>query len=111
MESTEKIRDLIKLLSMNQDHLCYELTSLTSKVNNFLDDRTRMLSDQLLSVMYESLTEVNANESVEIDANETIEIDANESVEIDTHETIEIGANDVLSEVSPGFDDSRFALV
>ena len=86
-----------------------------------------MLSGQLLSVMYESLTEVNVNESVEIDAHATIEIDANvsaeidtygtieidanESVEIDTHETIEIGANDVLGEASPGFDDSRFALV
>ena len=119
MESTEKIRDLIKLLSMNQDHLCYELTSLAAKVDNFLDDREMILSGQLLSVRYAILTEENANETIEIDANVSaeidtygiIEIDANESVEIDTHETIEIGANDVLSEVSPGFDDSRFALV
>ena len=111
METTEKIRDLIKLLSMNQDHLCYELTSLTSKVNNFLDDRTRMLSGQLLSVMYESLMEENANESVEIGVHETIEIETHESAEIDAHETIEIETNDVLGEASPRFDDSRFALV
>jgi hypothetical protein len=59
MDSTEKIRDMIKLLKMNDDHFHYELTSLAAKVNNFLDDRNRMLSGQLLSVMYDSLTQHN----------------------------------------------------
>ena len=57
MDSTEKIRDMIKLLKMNDEHFNYELNSLAAKVNNFLDDRTRLLSGQLLSVMYDSLTE------------------------------------------------------
>jgi hypothetical protein len=57
MESTEKIRDMLKLLTMNDDHFHYELTSLAAKVNNFLDDRNRMLSGQLISVMYDSLTQ------------------------------------------------------
>lgn len=59
MESTEKIRDMLKLLTMNDDHFHYELTSLAAKVNNFLDDRNRMLSGQLLTVMYDSLTQHN----------------------------------------------------
>ena len=59
MDSTEKIRDMIKLLKMNEEYFNYELTSLAAKVNNFLDDRTRMLSGQLISVMYDSLTEQN----------------------------------------------------
>jgi len=59
MESTEKVRDMMKLLKMNEEHFQYELTSLAAKVNNFLDDRTRMLSGQLISVMYDSLTQQN----------------------------------------------------
>jgi hypothetical protein len=59
MDSTEKIRDMMKLLNMNEEHFCYELTSLAAKVNNFLDDRTRFLSGQLISVMYDSLTQQN----------------------------------------------------
>jgi hypothetical protein len=65
MDSTEKIRDLMMLLTMNEEHLCYELTSLDAKVNNFLDDRERSLSGQLLSVMYTILTEQNVNEMVD----------------------------------------------
>ena len=57
MESTEKIRDMLKLLTMNDDHFHYELTSLAAKVNNFLDDSNRMLSGQLISVVYDSLTQ------------------------------------------------------
>ena len=57
MDSTEKIRDMIKLLKMNEEYFQYELTSLAAKVNNFLDDSTRVLSGQLISVMYESLTQ------------------------------------------------------
>ena len=75
---------------MNQDHLCYELTSLASKVNNFLDDREMTLSRQLLSVMYFSLLEENDDEVVEID----------------TEETLETVVNDFLDRVSPSFDDS-----
>jgi len=59
MNSTDKIRDMIKLLNMNEEHFQYELTSLAAKVNNFLDDRTRFLSGQLISVMYDSLTQQN----------------------------------------------------
>ncbi len=57
MESTEKIRDMISLLKMNDAHFHTELNSLAAKINNFLDDRTRILSSQLLSVMYNSLTQ------------------------------------------------------
>jgi hypothetical protein len=59
MDSTEKIRDMMKLLKLNEDQFNYELSSLAVKVNNFLDDRTRMLSGQLISVMYDSLTQQN----------------------------------------------------
>ena len=59
MESTEKIRDMMKLLKMNEEHFQYELNSLAAKVNNFLDDITRRLSGQLISVMYDSLTQQN----------------------------------------------------
>lgn len=56
MDSTEKIRDMMKLLKINEEYFQYELTSLAAKVNNFLDDRTRFLSGQLITVMYDSLT-------------------------------------------------------
>jgi hypothetical protein len=59
MDSTEKVRDMMKLLKMNEEHFQYELTSLAAKVNNFLDDRNRFLSGQLISVMYDSLTRQN----------------------------------------------------
>jgi hypothetical protein len=59
MDSTEKIRDMMKLLKMNEEYFQYELTSLAAKVNNFLDDRTRILSGQLITVMYDSLTQQN----------------------------------------------------
>jgi len=59
MNSTEKIKDMIKLLNMNEEYFQYELTSLAAKVNNFLDDRTRFLSGQLISVMYDTLTRQN----------------------------------------------------
>lgn len=87
MDSTEKIRDLILLLTMNEDHLCYELTSLDAKVNNFLDDRERLLSGQLLSVMYTILTEQNDNE------------------------TIETGAGEVLDKADPSFNQSHLVVV
>ena len=127
LESTEKIRDLIKLLNMNQDHLCYELTSLAAKVDNFLDDREMVLSGQLLSVRYAILTEENTNESVGIDAKETVEIEANGVLdkasprfddcrvstvqEENADETVEINTTDNLDYDSPSFDDSPFAIV
>ena len=57
MNATEKIRDMMKLLNMNEEHFHYELSSLAVKINNFLDDRTRFLSGQLMSVMYDCLTQ------------------------------------------------------
>lgn len=57
MDGTEKIRDMLKLLKMNDEHFHYELNSLAAKVNNFLDDSTRTLSGRLISVMYDSLTQ------------------------------------------------------
>jgi hypothetical protein len=72
LESTEKIQDLMMLLTMNGDHLRYELTSFSTKVNNFLDDIEMMLSGQLLSVMYAALTEQNENEMAGIGANDVL---------------------------------------
>lgn len=111
LENNEKIRDLIKLLNMNQDHLCYELTSLAAKINNFLDDRTRMLSGLLLSVMYDSLMEENTNESFEIDVNKPVEMGLHETAGIGADETVEIDAVDVLDKAGLAFDASHFALV
>ena len=111
MESTDKIRDLIKLLDMNQDHLCYEWTSLTAKINNFLDDRTRMLSGQLLSVMYDSLMEEKVKDAVAINVNRSVELDANEIIVNDVNVTAEFDANDVLEIINSRFDDSRLAFV
>ncbi|UCD08805.1 MAG: hypothetical protein JSU79_10675 [Dehalococcoidales bacterium] len=107
MENIEKIQDLIKLLNMNQDHLCYELTSLASKVNNFLDDREMTLSRQLLSVMYFSLLEENDDKVVAIDTKEN----GYDIVEIDTEETVDTVVNDIPDRASPSFDDSPFVLV
>jgi len=72
LESTQKIRDLMKLLAMNEDHLSYELISLSAKVNNFLGDREMMLSGQLLSVMYDVLTEQNENETAIISSRDVL---------------------------------------
>lgn len=57
MENTKKIKDMLKLLTMNDDHFHYELISLATKVNNFLDDRTMIISRQLLCVMYDNLVQ------------------------------------------------------
>ena len=111
LENNEKIRDLIKLLNMNQDHLCYELISLAAKINNFLDDRTRMLSGLLLSVMYDSLMEENTNESVEIDVNKPVEMGRYKIAGIDADETVETDTVDVLDKAGLAFDESHFALV
>ena len=54
MENTEKIKDMLKLLTMNEDHFHHELASLAAKVNNLLDSRTMKMSRQLLSVMFDS---------------------------------------------------------
>lgn len=86
MDSTEKIKDLMMLFTMNEEQLCYELTSLDAKVNNFLDDRERSLSGQMLSVMYTILTEQNNNE------------------------TVETGVDDVPEKANPCFDHHHLAL-
>lgn len=111
MKNNEKIRDLLKLLNMNQDHLCYELTSLAAKINNFLDDSNRTLSGQLLSVMYDSLMEENASESVEINIGNFIETEVNETLEIEAGEIVEKDAEELLDRTGLAFDESRFALV
>ena len=111
LENNEKIRDLMKLLNMNQDHLCYELTSLAAKINNFLDDRTRMLSGQLLSVMYDSLMEENTDELVEIDVIKSVEMGLHDTAGIGADETVETDTDDVLDKTGFTFDESHFALV
>ncbi|MFC1947999.1 hypothetical protein ACFLXY_08790 [Chloroflexota bacterium] len=104
---------------MNQDHLCYELTSLAAKVDNFLDDREMILSGQLLSVRYAILTEENANETIEINANDPLDKasprfdDCRVAAvqEKNADETVGIDTTDKLDYVSPSFDDSPFAIV
>lgn len=68
MNSIEKITGMLQLLEMNNDFLGYELNSLGTKIDNFLDDRSRLLSAQWLSVMYVSLTEENVNDTVELES-------------------------------------------
>jgi len=82
MDKKEKIIGMLRLLDMNDDLLRYEFTSLGMKINNFLDDRSRLLSGQWLDVMYVSLTDEGSNETVEIDTDEVTteaSLDCNES--------------------------------
>ena len=65
MSKTEKIAGMIQLLEMNDDLLCYEMTSLAKKIDNFLEDRNRQLSGKWLDVMYLSLAGEDSNEMVE----------------------------------------------
>jgi translation elongation factor EF-4 len=135
MDKIEKIKGMLTLLELNDDQYCYEMTSLAAKINNFLDDRSRLLSGQWISVMYVSLTEENDNEAVELiskksiesnehktitsDINDVVEGDAVKYVEIDAHETTGINASEtvetdtyaVSDEVRPAIYDDRFALV
>jgi hypothetical protein len=127
MDRSEKIKGMLTLLELNDDQFGYEMTSLAVKINNFLDDRSRLLSGQWLSVIYQSLTEENDSESVETYtkipaeiynyatvetfAKTPVEIEKLETVETDTEETIEIEDIDLLESIIPSFDDSPFALV
>ena len=135
MDKIEKIKGMLTLLELNDDQYCYEMTSLAAKINNFLDDRSRLLSGQWISVMYLSLTEGSDNEaaeliskkSVESNENKTItsdindvveedaviyiEKDAHEIIEINDSETVETDAHDVSDEARPTIYDDRFALV
>ena len=111
MNRTEKIVGMLTLLELNDDQFCYEMTSLGNKINNFLDDQSRLISAQWLSVMYKSLTEENDSETVEINSHKPVEIDPYETVGIDPNETGETDANDVFDESSLIFNDSSFALV
>lgn len=111
MDRTEKILGMLTLLELNDDQFCYEMTSLGNKINNFLDDQSRLISAQWLSVMYKSLTEENESETVEIITNKPFEVDVYETVGKDTDETCEIDANDVFDKSSLGFSDRRFTLV
>ena len=85
MNNTEKIIGMLQFLEMNDDLLNYELTSLATKIDNFFEDRSRLLSGQWLDVMYVSLAGDDADETVEID-------------------------DDVLVEFSRSVEDSPFAL-
>ena len=97
MDRSEKIKGMLTLLELNDDQFGYEMTSLAVKINNFLDDRSRLLSGQWLSVIYKSLTEENDSESSEILAKVPVEIKKLENVEIpanvpdviENHETVE----------------------
>ena len=127
MDRSEKIKGMLTLLELNDDQFGYEMTSLAVKINNFLDDRSRLLSGQWLSVIYKSLTEENDSESGEIYAKipaeiynyatvETfpktpVEIEKLETVETDAEEAIEPEETDVFASISPSFDESPFALV
>jgi len=62
MDSNEKICELIELLNMNNELYHSELTGLSVKINNLLDDKIRMLSDQLLSGKYTEKNEKNEEE-------------------------------------------------
>ena len=127
MDRSEKIKGMLTLLELNDDQFSYEMTSLAVKINNFLDDRSRLLSGQWLSVIYKSLTEENDSESgetyakipaeiynyanVETFAKTPIEIEKLETVETDAEEAIEPEETDVFASISPSFDESPFALV
>ena len=111
MDRTEKIVGMLTLLELNDDQFCYEMTSLGNKMNNFLDDQSRLISAQWLSVMYKSLTEENDSETVEINAYKPVRLDAYETVGIDADETGETDANDVFDKSGPSFNDRRFTLV
>ena len=111
MNRTEKIVGMLTLLELNDDQFCYEMTSLVNKINNFLDDQSRLISAQWLSVMYKSLTEENDSETVEINAHKPVEIEPYEIAGIGANETAETYINDVFDESSFNFNDRSFALV
>ena len=52
MGNTEKISELMALLDMNDHLLNDELTGLRTKINALLDDKIRIISDQLISGKY-----------------------------------------------------------
>jgi len=111
MDKIEKIKGMLTLLELNDDQYCYEMTSLAAKINNFLDDRSRLLSGQWISVMYLSLTEGNDNEDFAVNVNNIVKKDANESIGRDVNETVVIKSNNVVEKAKIVFDDSQFALV
>jgi len=111
MDKIEKIKGMLTLLELNDDQYCYEMTSLAAKINNFLDDRSRLLSGQWISVMYLSLTEGNDNEDFAVNVSNIVKKDANESIGRDVNETVVIKSNNVVEKAKIVFDDSQFALV
>ena len=111
MEKSEKIKGMLTLLELNDDQFCYEMTSLATKIDNFLDDRSRLLSGQWLSVMYKSLTEENDSEVIEIITIKPEEISPYEILGEDADDSVETDINDILDVTSPFVDDNRFALV
>jgi len=114
MNRAEKIMGMLTLLELNDDQFCYEMTSLAAKINNFLDDRSRLFSGQWLSVLYKSLTEEteeNESEIVNRNAINRVAIDVDETVGTDVNESVETDVITALEKAIPVFDDSRFALV
>ena len=127
MDRSEKIKGMLTLLELNDDQFGYEMTSLAVKINNFLDDRSRLLSGQWLSVIYKSLTEENDSESgetyakipaeiynyanVETFTKTPVEVEKLETVETDAEEAIESEEINIYESICPSFDESHFALV
>jgi hypothetical protein len=111
MDRTEKIMGMLTLLELNNDQFSYEMTSLAVKINNFLDDRSRLLSGQWLSVMYKSLTEENDIDTAEIDIKLPVETGQYENVEIGADRISEIDDFSIFYDISHTVHDSRFALV
>ena len=52
MDSTEKMNELMTLLDMNNHLSNNGLTGIDVNVNDLLDDRIRIVSDQLISGKY-----------------------------------------------------------
>ena len=114
MNRSEKIMGMLTLLELNDDQFCYEMTSLAAKINNFLDDRSRLFSGQWLSVLYTSLTEEteeNENEVVNRNAIRPVKINLRETFGTDINEAVKRDVSTVLEKAVPGSVDRRFALV
>ncbi len=127
MDKKEKILGMLQLLDLNDDLFRYEMTSLAKKIDNFLDDRSRLLSGQWLDVMYVSLTDESTDEKFEIgvgnvldkaniDLDDSPVIDVqdkyiNEANEFDKADTAEIDTIDELVEAYTSFENNRYAIV
>ena len=126
MDKKEKILGMLQLLDLNDDLFRYEMTSLAKKINNFLDDRSRLLSGKWLDVMYVSLTDESADEKVEIGVSNILDkvgfdLDDNPVVDFqdeyineindrDSADTVKIDTIDELIEAYTSSEDNRCAI-